>query len=322
MSKITVLKSPDSIDDRIAILEDLLHSPMATAHQKKNIQQEIKKLRKGHSAEKNAHYHLSKLPLKNDAYLISDLRLSLAQEDGTEDVAQIDHLLVNKFGIIKLFETKSYSTGIKVTEKGQFLLWLGKEKGYKEIPSPIKQSQRHEPTLLKALESLGYHGLKEVRHYILVDYKSKLIKPDGQFANVCRVDQLSEVFEQEKEEELENIKLLKASSVIAKALLTSTAHIEETFRELVKLHQPQVINYEAKFGVQPASHFICLTEIEQKYNLEQTDLYQILFNTGLLSKGRYGVFVNDLGKQEGLVMKKQGDKKMLYLPRRIVEQVF
>jgi len=321
MSSVTVLKVPDPIDDKISLLEDLQKSPTVSKVQKSKITQEIKNLRAGHRAEQTAHHLLSKLQVRNPSYLISDLRLNI---EG--DIAQIDHLLVNKFGFIYLFETKSFSTGIKVTEDGTFLRWDAYQETYIEIMSPLKQSMRHEPTLVKALKKLGYHGLTdEITHIVLIDYKSKLDKPKDAFENVCRPDRVEEVIESVSEKRANEVTILdipSATKTIAKAFLTSTAHIEESFQKLTELHQPITIDYAAKFGVKPASDYLTLSEIELKFGIDRTTVFKYLVNLGLITKGRYGWFATDQGKSEGLVMKTQGKTKTLYLPKATIERAF
>ena len=120
--------------------------------------------------------------------LLSDLRLDM---DG--DAAQIDHLAFNCFGIVNLFQTKSFSTGLTIDAGGT--CWNGWGCQRQEIASPLLQTKRHESTLRKALAQCGYDAI-EFRHFVLVDCKAKLEKPAKGFENYCRPDRISEAREQ------------------------------------------------------------------------------------------------------------------------------
>lgn len=90
------------------------------------------------------------------------------------DAAQIDHPAFNCFGIVNLFQTKSFSTGLTIDAGGT--CWNGWGCQRQEIASPLLQTKRHESTLRKALAQCGYDVI-EFRHFVLVDYKAKLEKP-------------------------------------------------------------------------------------------------------------------------------------------------
>jgi hypothetical protein len=120
----------------LELLNVMLAQANTPAKAKQKIRSQIAKIHLGDKAEKNAAYMLSKLVEKKDKYfLINDLRLDI---DGS--VAQIDHLIINRFGYVYLFETKNFSTGVKVDESGVFWRWDPYRKTYIEIPSPIEQS--------------------------------------------------------------------------------------------------------------------------------------------------------------------------------------
>jgi len=321
MPSITVLKEPDKIEQKIQQLEDLYHSPLASQQQQKNIKKTIINLRRGYRGECNSHYHLSQLQPKHNTFLISDLRLVIKNNDNRTDIAQIDHILINKYGFIALFETKSFSHGLKVDDKGRFF-YKTYQGDYKAMPSPLKQSKRHETILIKTLKNIGYHGPINTHHFVLVDYKAELIKPKDKFWNVCRVDELEEAFQQEQNNNISLLDLPNTIKIITKALSTSSEHINNCIHKLTKHHQPITIDYAAKFGLKPASAYLTLSDIELKFGLNRKTVFKQLVHSGLITKGKYGWFATEQGKKEGLIMKKQGNTQTLYLPKTTIEKAF
>ncbi|MCH8530724.1 MAG: NERD domain-containing protein [Saccharospirillum sp.] len=215
----------------------------------KQVKGDILKLKAGHSAEQTAAHLLDKqFQESKRAILLHDLRLDL---DG--DVAQIDHLSINRFGFVMLYETKSFSTGIKIDDEGVFWRWDGYAKRYIEIPSPILQSQRHEVTLKNALKVIGYEAL-HFRHYVLVDYKAKLIKPkNGTFENVCRPDRLEDVW---KKEEKGPIKLnelgagLKGLGRLVGGKALGPEQLQDVGEKLAQMHTPLQMDVWSRYGLE------------------------------------------------------------------------
>ncbi len=77
--------------------------------------------------------------------VFNNLRLECEQ-----DSAQIDHLILYRYGII-IVESKSVTTQIQVNEQGEWMRWFnGKAKG---MPSPVLQAQRQGEFLKKYLNA-------------------------------------------------------------------------------------------------------------------------------------------------------------------------
>ena len=243
-------KQTDPIDQQLAELEEV-HDYVSKKDKRiaNQVKGDILKLKAGHSAEKNAAYLLDKLFLEAEhSILLHDLRLEL---DG--DVAQIDHLSLNRFGFVRLYETKSFSTGIKIDDEGVFWRWDGYGKKYVEIPSPILQSQRHEVTLKRALKALGYDALA-FGHYVLVDYNAKLIKPnDAKFDRVCRPDRLEEVFKKEENKPVglnEVGVLLRAMGRLVSGNSLTSEQVLDTGKKLAELHKQLNKNVWSRYGLE------------------------------------------------------------------------
>lgn len=243
-------KQTDPIDQRLVELEEI-HAHVSKKDKRiaKQVKGDILKLKAGHSAEQTAAYLLDKLfQESNRSILLHDLRLDL---DG--DIAQIDHLSINRYGFVKLYETKSFSTGIKIDDQGVFWRWDGYAKRYVEIPSPIFQSQRHEVTLRNALSTIGYESL-HFRHYVLVDYKAKLIKPkDRKFDNVCRPDRLEEVWKKEEDNPINLHDLgagLKGVGRLFSGKALSPEQLQVFGEKLAKMHSPLQMDVWSRYGLE------------------------------------------------------------------------
>lgn len=92
----------DPIDEDIAELE-AVHQHVVAADKRlaRQVKADLLKLKAGHSAEKSAAHLIDKHHADSKtAIVLHDLRLEV---DG--DVAQIDHLRINRFGYVCLYET-------------------------------------------------------------------------------------------------------------------------------------------------------------------------------------------------------------------------
>ena len=105
-----IIKSADDKSKRLALLQDLQQSPMLDARQKEWLRDELRRCKTGIEGEKAAAFYLDgHYKDSQNNVLLHDLRL---QVDG--EVAQIDHLVINRTGYIVLIETKNYSGDLEV----------------------------------------------------------------------------------------------------------------------------------------------------------------------------------------------------------------
>lgn len=105
-----------------------------------------KRCKSGFQAEKQMSFYLKRAFQKEkDIFVINDLRLVL-----NDDVAQIDHLIVHRYGFI-IIESKSVTTKIKINEHGEWIRFYGRQ--YQGMPSPVKQAER-QASFLKNFLSL------------------------------------------------------------------------------------------------------------------------------------------------------------------------
>jgi hypothetical protein len=124
-----------------------------------------------------------------NSVLLHDLRFVV---DG--EVAQIDHLIINRLVGFFLLETKNYSGSLVINEQGEFTVEY--DDGRYGIPSPIEQSLRHERILSRLLDSLDIVGRTqkqlEFHHVVMLHPKAIITRPSTKAfdtQNVIKSDQ-------------------------------------------------------------------------------------------------------------------------------------
>ncbi len=172
-----LIKSADDKGKRLGLLEDLQKSPLMDARQKQWLREELMRCRKGIQGEKESAYYLeSYFKGSENHVLLHDLRLVV---DG--DVAQIDHLAINRMGLCYLIETKNYAGDIAVNDYGEFTVTYDEDRF--GIPSPLEQSHRHERVLAKLMEQLGMSRRMDTKlefhHVVMLHPKATIRRPDA-----------------------------------------------------------------------------------------------------------------------------------------------
>ena len=100
----------------------------------------------GQKAEEQMAFYLRRAFKDSPALLVfNGLRLVFG-----EDVAQIDHLVLHKYGVI-IIESKSVATKVEVNDQGEWMRWYGRVA--QGMPSPILQAQRQAEFLKKYLNA-------------------------------------------------------------------------------------------------------------------------------------------------------------------------
>lgn len=237
-----ILKSKDGRQADIQELNRLL-TLKPSAKQRFLIERELKCLVSGERNEQNSAYYLdfSYKDSQNWA-VIHDLRI-----EHRDRVAQIDHLLINRFLDVYVLESKNYYYGVKITEEGEFLVWDGKT--YQAIESPFEQNQRHIQALQQSVADrnlapnrLGFAIPINFRNFILVAPTSKLIKPPSatfDLSSVIKADALVSMVD----------KVMDKKSIIEAPKLVGSDTLRYFGEKLVRLHRPGSIDYAAKFGL-------------------------------------------------------------------------
>lgn len=244
-----ILKSKDSRQEDIQELNRLLGINL-TAKQRFFVERELKCLQAGERNEQNSAYYLD-FRYKDSANwaVIHDLRI-----EHRGRVAQIDHLLINRYLDIHVLESKNYYYGIKITPEGEFLVWNGK--GYQAIESPIEQNARHIQALQQSVEDrnlaprrLGFPIPINYRNVVLLAPTSKIIRPDKapfDLSSVVKADAFVSYIEQ----------IMEKKPIIETSKIVGSDTLRDFAEKLVRLHRPGSFDYAAKFGVseqQPAA---------------------------------------------------------------------
>jgi hypothetical protein len=172
-----IIKQRDSKEADIKELTSLLSLPLPV-NKRFLIERELRFVKSGDRGENDSAYFIdfTYSASKNWA-VIHDLRL---EYDGK--VAQIDHLMIDRYFEFYVLETKNFSYGVKITPDGEFL--IGYNNKYQAIESPIEQNNRHIHLLEKLLKArdimptrLGFRIAPAFKNYVLVSPKSRVIRP-------------------------------------------------------------------------------------------------------------------------------------------------
>lgn len=237
----------DRTDDleRLAALAARPDCPPST---RDAIEAERKKILAGQKGERDAAYGIDfHLGNSDNWAVLHDLRIEWQGR-----VAQIDHLLVNRFLHVWLCESKHFSDGVAINEHGEFTSFFkGRPKG---IESPIEQNHRHAKVLESVFGSsalalpsrLGLPIRPSFRHLVLVSAGGRISRPATGFPGletVVKADQLRATI---------NATVDKAGVVETFASLGKLI-ASETLRafalQVAKLHRPIAVDWPAKFGL-------------------------------------------------------------------------
>ena len=241
-----IIKTMDSKQDEIKELSSLLNEKI-TANQKFQIERELGAIRKGVLGEEDAAYYIDFYfgESKNWA-VIHDLRIEYEDQ-----VAQIDHILMNRMFDIYVLESKNYSYKITFTPEGESKVYSGTQ--YYGVPSPIEQNKRHIHLLerfLKAKEILpkrmGIPISPRLKSLILIFPKSIISRPpqkEFDTSMVIKADTLRTKIDDEVE------KRGPAATFASISKVSSSSTLEEVARRLVRYHRPHKIDWRGRFSL-------------------------------------------------------------------------
>ena len=143
-----ILKTKDSHDDQIREMGGAVES-LGPGRERERLEKDLACVRAGLKGELEAAYHID-FHLKDSPNwaVIHDLRI-----EWNGRVAQIDHLLIDRFLEIYVVESKSFRTKVRFANGGwerlNFNHWEG-------IPSPVEQNERHILVLREMIDQLGF----------------------------------------------------------------------------------------------------------------------------------------------------------------------
>ncbi len=164
-------------------------------------------------------------------------------------VAQIDHLLINRFLEIYVCESKRFAEGIAVNEQGEFAAFHG-GKAY-GIPSPVEQNKRHMAVLESVFKSgqvalpkrFGITLSPTLNGLVLVSKNARIGRPKTKIEGIDSIiknDQLKTRID--KEYDSNNNPLLAVR-------LIGHDTLEDSGRRLAAAHKPASFDWPARFGL-------------------------------------------------------------------------
>lgn len=229
-----LLKHADDQSKRLALLENLKQSPVLNMAQREWVDKELTRLRLGIQGEREAAFHLeSEFKDGTNHVLMHDLRFEV---DG--EVAQIDHLVINRAIGMYLIETKNFSGNLIINDHGEFTVDYGSYKF--GIPSPIEQSKRHERVLNKLLKQLGiaprFSAENSFHHVVVLHPRAIIKRPPAKVFDtsmVIKADQFSSWRAKFVDKKIDGAGLL-----VALANMRGQDTIKEWAEMLMRQHRP------------------------------------------------------------------------------------
>jgi hypothetical protein len=245
-----LIKKRDSKQAEIEELTTLLNEPLPE-NKKLLIERELRYIKSGDQGETDAGYFIDFhfAPSKNWA-VIHDLRL---EHKGR--VAQIDHLLINRFFNVHVLESKNFSYGVKITDAGEFL--VNYKNKYFSIESPIEQNKRHIVILEQIFKKydvmpkrLGITISPTFRSYVLVSTKSRVIRPPKEIFDTSMVIK-ADMLRTQIDKDVDNMSPLSVFTTASKMVSSET--IKQAAQRIAAVHKPMKKNYRKRFELEDAS---------------------------------------------------------------------
>lgn len=269
-----IFKEADSKQKQLNTLKKLLQQSTSDK-QKALIQKDLNMLQSGLDAEKqNAYYIDFYLKDNNNLLVLHDIRI---EHNGKS--AQIDHILISRFGI-ELLESKSFKGELTINEDGSL-----KVSGFNKVqayPNPLEQSRRHAKVveeLVKDKTDLG----KRVNLLGGIEVDSRvLINPNTPMTNKNLPEHFvrGDAFLTQRNKEIDKIGILKSFKLVSKMISIDT--VKEIAQLLVDAHKPIDFNYAAKYKVMQQ------TITQEPLNTTQEEQSQVVKPTSAKDKLKEG----------------------------------
>jgi len=244
-----IIKGMDPKNEEKEQLRGLLQGQLSEK-QRFLIERQLRNIEAGERGEKDSAYFIDFYFGKSKNWaVIHDLRIQFEGQ-----VAQIDHLVMNRFMDIYVLETKNFHYGLKITPEGEFLIYNGQK--YFGIESPLEQNDRHIFLISKAID---YYNVMPTRlgvvipprfvSYVLVSPTSKIIRPSRSKLDTSHVIQSDQAFTKIKKDTDD-----AGAAVILK--ICSQETLETTAKKLFRLHRPTTPDFKARFGIKDRTEYV------------------------------------------------------------------
>ncbi len=239
-----IIKPADDKQSEKTALQNLLNHPAADNATKKRIEHELRNIQAGIRGEEEAAYEMKVHYGESLNWMIlHDLRL---EHGGL--VAQIDHLIVNRFLEMWVCESKHFSEGVGVNEHGEFAAFFG-GKPY-GVPSPIEQNNRHILILKRLFDSgnvklptrLGFTIKPDLKSLVLVSKGARISRPKAKIVGLDAIIKNDMLFKT-------IARSVDDSNPLIMAKIVGRDTLEGFAKDIAKLHKPIEFNWYAKFGL-------------------------------------------------------------------------
>jgi hypothetical protein len=241
-----LIKAADDNGQAIATLTALLDRKDLREATRRDVEREIRTIRAGAKGERDAAYEIEfHYGQSADVMTIHDLRI-----EANGRVAQMDHLIINRFFDIWLCESKAYADGVAINEYGEWSAYYGRSQ--RGIPSPIEQNNRHVEVLReifskRAVDLPKRFGLPlepRVKSIVLISNRGRITRPKA-WARVPGIDTVVKA-----EQLYATINKSIDSKTIADFLtVVGRETVEKLARNLAALHSPKAFDWLARFGL-------------------------------------------------------------------------
>lgn len=218
-----IFKQKDSLDGQLQYLEQALQR--APGPERQRYEKELAQVRAGAKGEQETAYHIDFHLKPNPNWaVIHDLRL-----EWNGRVAQVDHLLIDRFLDIYVVESKSFRTKIRHANGGwerlNFNHWEG-------IQCPVEQNQRHILVLGDLIEQtkmaptrLGVPLRPTFFNVVVVQPSCSIIGKTPEEARIYRLDKLVRKIRGEDPSPLTMLKMISADTLHAFAADLVSYHV-------------------------------------------------------------------------------------------------
>lgn len=238
-----LIKSATDIQPTITRLEGLL--PGAPPGQKKQIEEDLRRIRAGAKGEREAAYLIDfDFKASRNTAVIHDLRLEINGR-----VAQIDHLLIHRTLNVYVLESKHFHAGLKITDDGEFLRWNEWKKTFEGMLSPLAQNERHIAVLKEVFNQiemptrLGMRLSPTFTSLVMVSAQTRIDRPKKfDTTHVIKADGLGKAVDAKMDKD----GLLETFGSVARLVLPET--LEGIAQRLAALHRPATFDFLAKYS--------------------------------------------------------------------------
>ena len=242
-----IIKAADDKTTDIQTLQGILSRQDLSGDTRKRVEQELRNIFSGIKGEAEAAYELNfTFGNGRNWAVIHDLRLECEGR-----VAQIDHVLINRFLDIFVFESKRFAEGIAINDHGEFAAFYnGRAYG---VPSPIEQNKKHIEVLssvfrtgqVKLPRRLGFAIQPTLYGFVLVSKNARITRPRKKVPEldlILKNDQLASRLDSDDDKK-GNAAALQLAKLIGQDTL------QEFAREVSAAHKPAKFDWLAKFGL-------------------------------------------------------------------------